>query len=399
MLEAALIAGITSAGGDALVCGIVPTPAAALLTRELGANGAAVISASHNPAEYNGIKFFDKDGYKLTHDVEDAFESFLHGDAADDSTEPPCGSALGRVTHIDDAAERYISHATATIQSGNDGLAGLNVVVDCGHGASATTTPEALKRLGANVVVLNPTFNGDDINDDSGSTHPEQLARAVLENGADVGIAHDGDADRTIAVDEAGNLVDGDMIEAICARDMLDRGVLAHDTVVTTVMCNLGFTIAMRDLGINVVQTPVGDSNVLQAMLDGGFIIGGEQSGHTIFLEHNSTGDGLITALQLLSVMARSEIPLSRLARVMRRYPQALVNVKVKDKQALDASLPVSRAIEDAQGKLDAAGAGRILVRASGTEPLIRVMVEASDEAMAQQVAGDIARVVESELG
>lgn len=427
MLEAALVAGIASAGGDALLAGIVPTPAVALLARGLAASGGVVISASHNPPEYNGIKFFDAEGFKLAPEAEDTLEERLQaavrlqatagplpsplpgapattGAGADAPkatggtvTAPRTGAEIGTVAPVEDAFERYVAHATETVRSQGIDLAGLHVAVDCGHGASFATTPEALRRLGATVTAVNADFDGDDINVGCGSTCLGPLKELVAETGADVGIAHDGDADRVLAVDEKGEELDGDVIEAICALDLKERGLLAHDAVVSTQMCNLGFVDAMRGAGIEVVQTDVGDSHVLAAMRERGLSLGGEQSGHTIFLGHNSTGDGLVTALQLLAAMRRSGRRLSRLRKVMARYPQVLVNVRVSDQAGLEGSEAVAGAVEATRARLG--GQGRVLVRPSGTEPLVRVMVEAKDGQAAHDEARRLASLVEQELG
>lgn len=394
MLEAALVAGVTSAGAEAYLAGVIPTPAVALLVRQLGASGGIVISASHNPPEYNGIKFFSSEGFKLTSDVEDAIEAFLHSDS--DPQEAKMGPAIGSVHRIEDAEERYITHAVEVLKADGVSLDGLVVAVDCGHGASSHTTPEALRRLGATVVVANDTWDGNDINVECGSTHPNIIRNLVTSNHADIGIAHDGDADRMVAVDELGEVLDGDFVEAICAIDLAARGELVGDTVVSTVMCNLGFQVAMKEQGIKVMTTDVGDRNVLEAMLEGGYVLGGEQSGHIIFLEHNSTGDGLITALQLISTMVHSEKPLSELAGVMQKYPQVLVNVRVADKHALEGNDIISEAIKTAELKLG--DSGRVLVRPSGTEPLVRVMVEAADVDEADALAHRLADIISSEL-
>ncbi len=391
MLEAALVAGITAAGGDALVAGIVPTPAVALLTRELGAEGGAVISASHNPAEYNGIKFFDREGFKLPDELEDEIAAFVAG--REDLSDRPVGAGVGDVTPVADAVERYVDHAVATIQGD---LAGLKVAVDCGHGASATTTPEALRRLGAEVTAINCDWDGMDINHESGSTHLGRLAEVVAGDGFDVGIAHDGDADRVLFVDENGVEVDGDAVMAICARHMKDAGTLPKNTLVATVMSNMGLEVAMRDLGVTLVRTKVGDRYVLEQMQAMGAGLGGEQSGHVIFLEHNTTGDGLITALQMMAVLRDANAPLSEVAKIMRRYPQVLVNVRVADKGRMATSAALAAAIHAAEARLD--GDGRVLVRPSGTEPVVRVMVEAGEEALAHAVADELVSVVEREL-
>lgn len=391
MLEAALVAGICSGGADALRCGIVPTPAVAFLTRDLEADGGVVISASHNPAEYNGIKFFDGDGFKLPDVVEDEIETFLETQR---DWKRPTDAGVGRGLAVKDAAERYIAHAMSTV----DGtLMGLRVAIDCGHGASARTTPAAFKALGAQVSAVNCTWDGMDINRGCGSTHLGMLADMVRTDGFDLGIAHDGDADRMLAVDETGAEVDGDAIIAICAADMMARGVLTRATVVATVMSNLGLEVAMRGLGIETLKTRVGDRYVLDRMRTTGAVLGGEQSGHIIFLQHNSTGDGLVTALQLASVMARTGKPLSELRQVMRRYPQALVNVPVSDKAALADNTAIADAVRAAEERL--AGDGRVLVRASGTEPLVRVMAEAADEEVAREAVTGIVAIVQRELG
>jgi phosphoglucosamine mutase len=391
MLEAALIAGICSGGADAIACGVVPTPAIAFLTRECEADGGVVISASHNPAEYNGIKFFNRDGFKLPDEVEDEIESFV---ARDRDWVRPTGGAVGRVERPADAAERYIAHAVSTV-SGD--LTGLHVAIDCGHGASAVSTPEAFRRLGATVTAINCDWDGMDINRDSGSTHIGAVQALVRNGGVDFGLAHDGDADRLIAVDETGAAVDGDEIMAVCAAALKERGALAHDTVVATVMSNLGFEVAMRGLGISLIKTKVGDRYVLDQMRSSGAVLGGEQSGHIIFLKHNTTGDGLVTALQLASLVKASGRPLSELTSVMTHYPQVLVNVKVADRTRVMTSEAVLDAIADAERALGEDG--RVLVRASGTEPLVRVMAEAREETTARCIVDGIVEVVRRELG
>lgn len=390
MLEAALVAGITSTGGDALLCGIVPTPAVALLVRELGADGGVVISASHNPPEYNGIKFFSREGFKLPDDLEDEIEAFCSDDSA---RKRPTGAGIGRCHAVPDAAERYIAHAVGTVEGD---LAGLRVALDCGHGAASITSKEAFERLGATVVAINCDFNGMDINVGCGSTHLEPLAELVRKDGFDLGIAHDGDADRVLAVDERGGEVDGDQIMAVGAVRMAEEGRLPGNTVVSTVMCNLGFEVAMRERGINVVKTKVGDRYVLEQMQAMGATLGGEQSGHIIYLEHNTTGDGLVTALQIAAAVKRSGQSLSALASVMTRYPQVLINVRVNDKARLATSAAIASAIHGAEEELG--DTGRVLVRASGTEPVVRVMVEAADEAEARAIAKDLVEVVQQEL-
>ena len=395
MLEAAVSAGIMSMGGTALLAGIIPTPAIAYLVRELHCDGGIVISASHNPPEYNGIKLFDAQGFKLPDAVEDEIEAFVKagGAAAEDL---PAGDAVGVALPVDDASELYIAHAVSTVADEGIDLAGLKVALDVGHGASALTSAEALRRLGADVTAINEEFDGTDINVECGSTHLGPVQELVARIGADVGIAHDGDADRVMLVDAEGNVIDGDMVEAVCAIDLHKRGLLPGGTAVSTVMCNLGLTHAMRDAGIELIQTKVGDRYVLEAMREGGFVLGGEQSGHMIFLEHNSTGDGLVTALQFLAACKRAGATAAEAASVMTRFPQTLINVKVRDKHALDGNAEIAAAVEAAEAELGENG--RVLIRPSGTEPVVRVMVEAPDEPTANRHAQAIAQVVESAL-
>ena len=391
MLEAALVAGICSGGADALVAGIVPTPAVALLVRELEADGGVVISASHNAPEYNGIKFFSREGFKLPDEVEDDIEAFC---GSEREFQRPTGADIGTIHQVEDAVARYIDHCVGTIDVD---LNGLTIAVDCGHGAASVATPEALRRLGARVIDVNCGWDGMDINVGSGSTHLGPLTQLVAENAVDFGIAHDGDADRVLAVDDKGDEIDGDFIMAICAAHRMAAGTLPLDTVVSTVMCNLGFEVAMRELGITVIKTKVGDRYVLEQMRTSGAVLGGEQSGHIIFLEHNTTGDGLVTALQLAAVIRTTGRPLSELRTVMRRYPQVLVNVRVADKHRLGTSAVVSDAIKQAEAELGENG--RVLVRASGTEPLVRVMAEATDEDVASAIVARLVAIVTDELG
>ena len=395
MLESAVAAGIMSMGGTALLAGIIPTPAIALLVRELHCDGGIVISASHNPPEYNGIKLFDAQGFKLPDAVEDEIEAFVaRGGAAAD--ELPAGDAVGVALPVDDACELYIAHAVATVADEGIDLSGLKVALDVGHGASCMTSAEALRRLGADVTVVNEDFDGTDINVQCGSTHLGPVCDLVAEIGADVGIAHDGDADRVMLVDAHGNEIDGDVVEAVCAIDLKERGLLAGNTAVSTVMCNLGLAHALRDAGIELVQTKVGDRYVLEAMREGGFVLGGEQSGHMIFLEHNSTGDGLVTALQFLAACKRAGKSIADAAAVMTLFPQTLVNVHVKDKHAVDGNAAVAAAVEAAEAELG--DSGRVLLRPSGTEPVVRVMVEAASAEEADRHAPAIAAVVEREV-
>ena len=394
MLESALAAGVMSMGGTALLAGIIPTPGVALLTRELACDAGVVISASHNPPEYNGIKFFDAQGFKLPDAVEDEFEVIVREGVP--AEQMPAGDAVGVAIPVEDACQIYIDHAVKTVTDAGVDFNGLTVALDTGHGASSLTSAEALRALGAEVVAINEDFDGTDINVECGSTHLGPLHQLMEESGADVGIAHDGDADRVMLVDAEGAEIDGDMVEAVCAIDLKERGLLAGDTVVSTVMCNLGFVHAMRDAGIAVEQTKVGDRYVLERMREKGYVLGGEQSGHMIFLEYNSTGDGLVTALQFLAACRRAGKTAGEMARVMTRFPQRLINVRVQDKHALPDCAPVWAAVKVAEEELGEDG--RVLIRTSGTEPLVRVMVEASDEDVANSVCERLAKVVEAEL-
>lgn len=406
MLEAAVVAGITSAGGDALLAGVIPTPAVALLTRELHADGGIVISASHNPPEYNGIKFFDAQGFKLPDAVEDEIEQFIAEGGLEGALERvlkqgeeasmPAGALVGVAVEVEDACEMYIDHVVNSIQAQGIDFSGLHVALDTGHGASSLTSAEALRRLGAEVTVINDDFDGNDINVECGSTHLGPLSELMVESGADVGIAHDGDADRVMMLAVDGTEIDGDMMEAVLAVDLKNRGCLPGNVAVSTVMTNLGFVHAMREAGIEVLQTKVGDRYVLEAMREGGYVLGGEQSGHMILLEHNSTGDGLMTACQFLAAVRRSEKPVEEAIKVMTRFPQTLINVRVKDKHALDGNEAIWGAVRTAEEAMG--DSGRVLVRTSGTEPLVRVMVEAETQDVADAHARTIADVVEAQL-
>lgn len=396
MLESALNAGIMSCGGTVLAAGIIPTPGIAFLTRELAADGGVVISASHNPPEYNGIKFFDGQGFKLPDAVEESLEAFVEqGGEASDAL--PSGDAVGVVVPVEEACSLYIQHAVSTLEDQGVRLDGMKIALDTGHGAASLTTSVALQQLGAEVVAINEDFTGTDINVECGSTHLEPLRNLVAETGADIGIAHDGDADRVMFVDEQGGEIDGDVVETVCALDLKQRDALPGNTVVSTVMCNLGFTHAMQQADIDVIQTQVGDRYVLQQLREGGYVLGGEQSGHMIFLEHNSTGDGLVTALQFLAACKRRGGTVSEAAAVMQRFPQELINVRVTDKHAVAQNEAVAAAIAQQEAVLG--DSGRILVRPSGTEPLVRVMVEAPTHEQAHDVAQAVADVVEQQLG
>lgn len=396
MLESALAAGIMSKGGTVLAAGIIPTPGVAFLTRELYAAGGVVISASHNPPEYNGIKFFDAQGFKLPDATESALEEFVAagGTPVD---QLPGGAEVGVVVPVENACDLYIEHAVSIVRNAGVSFDSLKIALDTGHGAASLTTARALEELGAEVITINDDFSGTDINVNCGSTHLEPLKQLVAATGANVGIAHDGDADRVMFVDEAGNEIDGDVVEAVCALDLKAQNALPGNTVVSTVMCNLGFTKAMAEADIEVIQTQVGDRYVLEQLREGGYVLGGEQSGHMIFLEHNSTGDGLVTACQFLMACLRQADTVSQAASVMQRFPQELINVKVTDKHAVDGNEAVAAIIA---AKAEAMGdSGRILVRPSGTEPLVRVMVEAATHEEAFAVAREIADIIEAELG
>ena len=392
MLQSALIAGITSAGGDVLLAHMIPTPAVALLTRRMHADGGIVISASHNPPSHNGLKVFSRDGFKLPDDLESLIEIFLH---SGERIDRPSGEGIGRVIHIDDATPRYIHHATSIFEPG--AFAGLRVALDCAHGAAAVTTPRAFEDLGATVTAINTDSNGDDINVACGSTNLETLQELVRSGEFDLGIAHDGDADRTLAVDANGEVVDGDQIIAICAKYMQENGLLSGDVVVGTVMSNLGFEKAMDKLGIQTVKTLVGDRYVLEQMQAMDANLGGEQSGHVILLDHNTTGDGLIVALMLANIVAQTKTPLAELATVMTKYPQVMENVAVSNKELLVTSKKISDALAEAEERLGSEG--RVLVRASGTEKLVRVMAEAATIEAAQTEVDRFVELVKEELG
>lgn len=396
MLEAALNAGIMSRGGTVLAAGIIPTPGVAFLVRELCADGGIVISASHNPPEYNGIKFFDGQGFKLPDAVEESIEAFIEKGGSS-SHDLPRGDEVGVVVAVENACELYIDHAVEIVREEGISFEGMKIALDTGHGAASFTTQRALEELGAEVIAINDDFTGTDINVKCGSTHLEPLKNLVAATGASIGIAHDGDADRVMFVDENGGEIDGDVVEAVCALDLKDRGMLPSNTVVSTVMCNLGFVRCMEKAGIDVIQTQVGDRYVLGQLRAGGYALGGEQSGHMIFLRHNSTGDGLVTACQFLSACVRHGRPVSETASVMKRFPQELINVQVRDKAAALEDDVIAAAIRKSEEELGSSG--RILVRPSGTEPLVRVMAEAATHEEAHRVASAIAAVVEKEQG
>jgi phosphoglucosamine mutase len=394
MLETALTAGITSMGVDVLLVGPLPTPGIAFITRSLRADAGVVISASHNPFEDNGIKFFSGDGLKLPDAMEAQIEELVVSGAID-RIRPPAHE-IGKAYRITDALGRYIEFAKNSFPK-RLSLRGMKIVVDCAHGATYRVTPTVLRELGAEVVPLNVAPDGLNINAGCGSLHPEAVQRGVVSEGAHVGFAHDGDGDRVLCVDEGGVLVDGDQILALCGLDMAADGRLPSRTLVATVMSNAGLEVALRQADIAVMRAPVGDRYVLEEMLRGGHSLGGEQSGHIIFAEHNTTGDGIVTALQVLAVMLRTGKPLSELAACMPRFPQVLENVRVSRKDDL-ATLPrVQSKIREAEAALT--GSGRVLVRYSGTEPVARVMVEGPDEATIRRWATEIATAIRDTLG
>ncbi|HEY4603186.1 MAG TPA: phosphoglucosamine mutase [Blastococcus sp.] len=387
MLEAAVVAGLTSAGAEVLLAGVVPTPALAHLTAETGADLGVMISASHNPMPDNGIKLFSRGGLKLPDAVEAAIEQTVLSGAS--AGPRPTGAGIGRVRALPDAAERYVQHLLSTVA---EPLTGLRLVVDCAHGAAAATAPEVYRRAGAIVHAIGDEPDGWNINDGIGSTHLGPLVEAVRGQGADVGIAHDGDADRCLAVTAQGEVVDGDAILAVCALALQEQGRLKDDTVVATVMSNLGFHHTMRAAGITVHTTAVGDRYVLEALRERGLSLGGEQSGHLVFLDHATTGDGLLTGLALLSRMRATGASLAELASVVHRLPQTLINVPVTDRMAVSESHAVAEAVNAVEEELG--DTGRVLLRPSGTEQLVRVMVEAPSQEQADAVAARLAEVV-----
>jgi phosphoglucosamine mutase len=387
MLEAAVVAGLASAGAQVLRAGVLPTPAIAHLTAHTGADLGVMISASHNPMPDNGIKLFSRGGHKLPDAVEAAIEQAVTAGETDGPR--PTGAGIGRVSDLTDAGEVYVEHLLATVERP---LSGLTLVVDCAHGAAAVCAPEVYRRAGATVHVIGGQPDGWNINDGIGSTHLGPLTEAVRAHGADLGIAHDGDADRCLAVTAEGDVVDGDAILAVCALGLHEHGRLTGDTVVATVMSNLGFHHTMRDAGIAVHTTAVGDRYVLEALRERGLSLGGEQSGHLVFLDHATTGDGLLTGLSLLSRMAETGSTLAELASVVRRLPQTLVNVPVRDRLAVVESDEVAAAVNTCEAELG--DAGRVLLRPSGTEQLVRVMVEAPTQERADAIARRLADVV-----
>lgn len=387
-LAAASIAGLASAGVDVRDAGVLPTPAIAFLVADQQADLGAMLSASHNPMPDNGIKFFARGGHKLADELENRIESRLRDDWA-----RPTGSDVGRITRLADGADRYVAHLLAALPNRLDGL---HVVIDAAHGAASAVAPRAFEQAGARVSLIGAEPDGTNINDGCGSTHPALLQQAVVEAGADFGIALDGDADRCLAVDAEGNLVDGDQIMAILALSLKEAGRLPGDTLVATVMSNLGMIQALAAAGIAVQQTAVGDRYVLEGMNEGGFALGGEQSGHVVMLEHGTTGDGTLTGLMIGARMAATGRTLADLAAVMAHFPQVLVNVRGVDKSRLETNVAVADAVRTAEAELGRNG--RVLLRKSGTEPVVRVMVEAADEVQAKELADRLVGVVQAQL-
>lgn len=389
MLANALMAGICSVGANAVYVGVVPTPAVAYLTRHHKVDAGVVISASHNPMEFNGIKFFNGEGYKLSDELEDEIQALIENDM--DDVTFPIGSGIGKIEYRFDIKDEYVEFEKKCVPVD---LSGLRIVIDCAEGANHYTAVKALTELGADLIAIHTNPDGTNINANCGSTHMSELKARVVSEKANVGIAFDGDADRMLAVDENGKLVDGDQIMAICAKHMMDQDKLKKNTIVATVMSNLGLTLMCKEQGINLEATKVGDRYVLENMLENGYNIGGEQSGHIIFLDENTTGDGLLSALRLLQVMVETGKPLSELSGIMQVLPQALVNAKVPNhkKESYMEYPEIAKAIEKLEEKF--AGEGRVLIRPSGTEPLVRVMIEGKDQTVIDEEAKKLADLI-----
>lgn len=394
MLENAMVAGITSLGVDALIIGPLPTPGVAYITRSLRADAGIVLSASHNPYEDNGIKFFRADGYKLDDEVEARIESLVFSGEIESIR--PTARKIGKAFRIDDALGRYVEFAKQSFPRGLT-LEGMRVAVDCANGAAYKSTPCILRELGATVLVFHNTPNGTNINEGCGSTHPKEIERIVRETGAEVGLAHDGDADRVLLCDETGSVVDGDEILAIAAADLLARGALAKNTLVATVMSNFGLDEFLERRGGRVLRTQVGDRYVIEAMMREDLNVGGEQSGHIIFRDHATTGDGIVAALQILRIMRETGRPLSELRRQLQKYPQAQRNLHVCDKPPLESLHDVQRLVEEARAALGPAG--RVLLRYSGTEPKARLLIEGRDQALIEHHADRIAGALAAAIG
>lgn len=389
MLEAALVAGILSVGAEAIRLGVVPTPAVAYLTRKYGADAGVVISASHNPVEYNGIKFFNSQGYKLSDELEDRIQAVI--ESSFEGVPSPVGGDLGRKKTEEAGLDEYIEFAKSTIDVD---LKGMKIALDCANGANYIAAVETFRSLGAEVVVINNDPDGVNINKNCGSTHPEELMEYVVKKGCDLGLAFDGDADRCLAIDEKGNLINGDFMIAICGKYLKEQGKLNKDAVVVTVMSNLGLEIALNKEDIKTVKTKVGDRYVLEEMIKEGYKLGGEQSGHVIFLDHNTTGDGLVTGLQVASILKKSGKTLSELASMMKELPQVLVNAKIPNdkKNIYETDEEIINEIRGMEEKLH--GCGRVLIRPSGTEPLVRVMLEGENQEEIDKMAHDLAKMI-----
>ncbi|WP_025028895.1 phosphoglucosamine mutase [Caldalkalibacillus mannanilyticus] len=392
MLEGALTAGLLSIGVEVIRVGIMTTPGVAYLTKAMGAQAGVMISASHNPVEDNGIKFFGPDGFKLLDQQELEIEELL--DAAEDQLPRPVGGGIGEISDFFEGGQKYLHYLKSTV---NHDFEGLHIVLDCAHGAASSLAPQLIGDLGASITTIGSSPNGLNINDGVGSTHPEKLKEVVLEKKADIGLAFDGDADRLIVVDELGNIVDGDQIMYICASAMKERGELKQDTVVTTVMSNMGFYKALEEKGIQTATTAVGDRYVMEEMRKGGYNLGGEQSGHIIFLDYITTGDGLLSAIQVVNIMQEQGKKLSELVKGLTIYPQKLVNIKVTDKQAVMQNTKVLDIIKQVEEEMG--GKGRVLVRASGTESLVRVMAEAENAQAMDEWVDQIVQVIQAEFG
>ncbi|KKI85513.1 phosphoglucosamine mutase [Shouchella clausii] len=391
MLEASLVAGLLSIGAEVMRLGVISTPGVAFLTKQLSATAGIMISASHNPVEDNGIKFFGSDGFKLLDSQEEEIEALIDGE---DTMPRPIGGDVGQLNDYFEGSQKYMQFLKQTVEGGFEGI---HVAIDCANGAASSLATHVLADLDADISSMGSSPNGTNINACCGSTHPEELAKLVVEKQADVGLAFDGDADRLIAVDEKGEIVDGDKIMYIIASYLKEQGRLNNNTIVTTVMSNLGFYKALEEKQIETKQTAVGDRYVMEEMRKGNYNLGGEQSGHIIFLDYNTTGDGLLTGVQLLNIMKQTGKPLSELAAGMKTFPQCLINVRVTDKDAVKNNAFVQQEIKRVEEAM--AGEGRILVRPSGTEPLVRVMVEAKTDELCQQYANQIVDVVKEQLG
>ncbi|NLY84840.1 MAG: phosphoglucosamine mutase [Tissierellia bacterium] len=394
MLEAALTAGICSMGLDVISVGIMPTPAVAYLTRKYEALAGVVISASHNPGEYNGIKFFDSKGFKLPDEVEEEIEDIILNNK--ELNLFPTGENIGRVIVENNGREDYINYLISIIDLD---LTGVKIAMDCGHGALYKIGPEIIKRLGGQLIVINTEPTGMNINDNCGSTNPEMIQELVIKEKAHIGLSFDGDGDRIIAVDELGNIVDGDHILAICGTYLKENGRLKNNTIVGTIMTNMGLDLYLQEKGINIVKTKVGDRYILEEMIKNDYVLGGEQSGHIIFLDYNTTGDGLATGLYLLKVMKETGKPMSQLNKLMTDFPQVLVNARVKNelKNKYKENKEIIEKIKEVENLFQ--GQGRVVIRPSGTEPLVRVMIEAKEDIGLLEIASDLARFIEERIG